>query len=99
MIEKVLLNTTLKAGKDVWEKGIILNAPLPQAILDEIAYNTGTVKVIKGDTTPSTKLVFVAERVAETATSMTTMTTKEPPRPKIIQNNLKPKPNKLIRRS
>lgn len=101
MIEKVMLNTTLKAGQDVWEEGRILNSPLPQAILDEIACDTGTIKIIAGDGRPSSKIVFVAERVAETATSMTTMAVSKPvvkERPKIIQSTPKVKVNKLIRR-
>ena len=101
MIEKVMLNTTLKAGKDIWEKGRILTAPLPQIILDEIAYGTGTVKVVEGENTPGTKLVFVAERVAETATSMTTMAVNpDPPKetgPKYIHKP-QPRTNKLVRR-
>ncbi len=34
MIEKVMLNVTLKAGKKVWEKGAVLTAPIPKDILD-----------------------------------------------------------------
>jgi len=102
-IEKVMLETTLKAGPDTWEKGRILTAPLPQAIIDEVAACTGNVKVIEGETRPGTKLVFVAERVAETATSMTTMATtpdpEPPPRPKFIVSKPKPRTNKLVRRS
>jgi len=98
MIEKVMMDTTLKAGKDIWVKGSFLVAPLPQVILDEVANQTGTVKVIKGDLMPGTKLVFVSEKVAETATSMTTMAApvKKPP-PIILKPIMKTK-NRLIRR-
>lgn len=90
-IEKVLIETTLKAGKNVWEKGVVLTAPLPPDILDEIYRNTGTVKVIDGSEMPQNKLTFVAERVKETATSMTTMAVEPKP------EDSKPKP-KLNRR-
>ncbi len=89
-IEKVLLKVTLKAGKDVWEEGAVLTAPLPPAILDELYRQTGTVAVIEGDQMNQTKLTFVAQRVVETASSMTTM---QPPPPE----SSKPKP-KLNRR-
>ena len=46
MIEKVMLATTMKAGQDIWVEAKILVAPLPQVILDEVANNTGTVKVL-----------------------------------------------------
>ncbi len=86
MIEKVMINVTLKAGKNVWEKGV-LNAPLPQDILNEIYAKTGTVTVIDGDQTPQTKLTFVAKRVEEGASSMTTMAVPKPedsePKPKL----------------
>ena len=90
MIEKVLLNVTLKAGEKIWEEGSIETAPLPQELLDEIYANTGTVTVLEGDEKSKTKLVFVAKRVEETATSMTTMAVSKPDEPK-------PKP-KLLRR-
>jgi hypothetical protein len=89
MIEKVMMNVTLKAGEKVWEEGEILSSPLPQDILDEIYANTGTVSVIEGDQRDRTqaKLVFVAERVKETASSMTTMAVPKPedskPKPKL----------------
>jgi hypothetical protein len=94
MIEKVMLNVTLKAGKNVWLEGEVLTAPLPPDIQNEIYANTGTVKVIQGTDTdvPQNKLVFVAERVKETASSMTTMAVEPPPDPVS-----KPKP-KLLRR-
>jgi len=98
MIEKVMMDTTLKAGKDIWVKGSFLNAPLPQVILDEIAYQTGTVKVIKGDLMPGSKLVFVSERVAETATSMTTMAVPEKKPPPLVVKPIMKTKNKLIRR-
>ena len=90
MIEKVVLIKTLKAGKNVWEEGKILEAPLPPDILNEIRAKTGIVKVIQGDDIAQTKLVFVAERVKETASSMTTMAIEPDP-------VSKPKP-KLLRR-
>jgi hypothetical protein len=90
MIEKVMLNVTLKAGEKVWEKGEILSPPLPPDILNEIYANTGNVVIVGGDQKAQTKLVFVAERVKETGTSMTTMAVPKP-------ENSKPKP-KLIRR-
>ena len=73
MIEKVRINTTLKAGNTVWEEGAILESPLPPDILNEIHAQTGTVSVIKGTSLPENKLVFVAERVKEEASTMTTM--------------------------
>lgn len=79
MIEKVIIKRTLKAGKTVWEEGAVLKAPLPPDILEEIRLNTGTVGVIEGDLRPKSKLVFVAERVKESASSMTTMATKPTP--------------------
>jgi hypothetical protein len=88
MIEKVMLNVTLKSGKDVWQEGTILEAPLPPDILQEIKDNTGTVNILKGGPEASTKMVFVAERVKEKATSMTTVAPKPPP---IKQNKPKPK--------
>ena len=79
MIEKVILTKTLKAGQKVWEEGTVLEAPLPPDILNEIYAQTGLVKVIQGEPRSEAKLVFVAERVKETATSMTTMATKHTP--------------------
>jgi len=93
MIEKVKINVTLKAGKNVWEEGTVLprdNEPLPPDILNEIYANTGTVSVIEGDQKGQTKLTFVAKRVEEGASSMTTMVVPKP-------ENSKPKP-KLRRR-
>lgn len=90
MIEKVMMKVTLKAGENVWEKGTILKAPLPPDILDEIYRKTGTVTVVEGEQRNQTKLVFVAQRVEEGASSMTTM------QPAPDREN-KPKP-KLLRR-
>lgn len=90
MIEKVMINTTLKAGKNVWEEGTILEAPLPPDIQNEIYAQTGTVTVLEGDQMPENKLVFVAKRVEESASTMTTMQVDPPP-------DSKPKP-KLRRR-
>jgi len=90
MIEKVIINTTLKAGEKVWEKGEILSPPLPPDILNEIYAKTGTVSIISGNQTPQTKLTFVAKRVEEGASSMTTMAVPKP-------EDSKPKP-KLLRR-
>jgi nickel-dependent lactate racemase len=87
MIEKVIINVTLKAGKEVWEKGAILTEPLPPDVLNEIYRNTGNVSVINGDQTTQTKLTFVAKRVKEGASSMTTMVVPKPedskPKPKL----------------
>jgi len=91
MIEKVILNVTLKAGKNIWEEGEILSAPLPPDILNEIYANTGAVSVIEGDQTNQTKLTFVTKRVEEKASTMTTMEVEPKP------ENSKPKP-KLRRR-
>ena len=92
MIEKVMINVTLKAGKNVWEKGAVLTAPLPPDILDEVYKKTGNVIVVSGDEKDRTrnKLVFVAQRVQENASTMTTMQ----PAPEPVS---KPKP-KLNRR-
>jgi hypothetical protein len=89
MIEKVKLNVTLKAGKNVWEEGEVLTAPLPPDILNEVYANTGNVSVIDGDQRDrtQTKLVFVAKRVEEKASTMTTMAVPKPedskPKPKL----------------
>jgi nickel-dependent lactate racemase len=87
MIEKVIINVTLKAGKKVWEKGAILTEPLPPDVLNEIYQNTGNVSVVSGDQTTQTKLTFVAKRVEEGASSMTTMVVPKPeeskPKPKL----------------
>ena len=96
MIEKVILEVTLKAGKNIWEKGTVLTAPFPPDIEIEVRGETGTVKVVKGNLMPQTKLVFVAERVKETASSMTTMAVKPEAKPSPIRE-IKPKP-KLKRR-
>jgi len=96
MIEKVIINKTLKAGTNIWEEGAILSAPIPPDVLNEIYSNTGIVKVLEGeveDGRTETKLTFVAQRVKETASTMTTMI--EPTPEPIIKS--KPKP-KLIRR-
>ena len=45
--ESVQLLVTLQAGKKVWVKGSVLEAPLPPEIMSEIRANTGTVKVLK----------------------------------------------------
>lgn len=92
MIEKVIIKTTLKAGSKVWEEGAFVLAPLPPVILEEIQKGTGTVEIVEGNDMPRNKLVFVAKRVEEQASSMTTMQTKPPP---IKQAKSKPK---LIRR-
>ena len=89
-IEKVMIKVTLKAGKNIWEEGTVLTAPLPPDVLDEIYRQTGTVSVIDGDQMNQTKLTFVAQRVEDTASSMTTMQ----PAPDPVS---KPKP-KLLRR-
>jgi hypothetical protein len=90
MIEKVILNVTLKAGKNVWEKGAVFTAPIPKDILDEVYAHKDTVTVIDGDDRAQTKLTFVAKRVEEGASSMTTMVVPKP-------EDSKPKP-KLLRR-
>ena len=46
-IEKVLIKTTLKAGQNVWQKGMVLTQPIPKDILNEIYSNTGTVEILK----------------------------------------------------
>jgi len=89
MIEKVMVNVTLKAGEKIWDKGE-LTAPLPKEILDEVYANTGNVTVIDGNQGGQTKLTFVAKRVEEGASSMTTMAV-----PKPEDSKLKPK---LLRR-
>jgi hypothetical protein len=45
-VEKVRVLTTLKAGKQVWDKGAVLTAPLPPAILEEIRAHAPTVEVL-----------------------------------------------------
>ena len=96
IIEKVILNTTVKAGKTVWEKGTILDAPLPEDILLEISNNTGTVKILKqGQNVELVKNISVLvqkEKLKNSTTTTTVEAKKEKPKLK-----LKPKV-KLIKR-
>jgi hypothetical protein len=74
MIEQVLIKKTLKAGETIWAEGSIIDSPLPEVLLDEIRFETGSVEVLKrDDSQPSEKLTFVAQRVDEenTVTSTT----------------------------
>lgn len=95
-IEKVVLETTLKAGRTIWEKGTILTSPLPPDIEREISAGTGTVRVVEGGTHPEGKLVFMTKRVEEPGTSTAAVMTKSAPKPSPIKQ-AKPKP-KLRRR-
>ena len=96
IIEKVILNTTVKAGKTVWEKDTILDAPLPEDILLEISNNTGTVKILKqGQNVELVKNISVLvqkEKLKDSTTTTTVEAKKEKPKLK-----LKPKV-KLIKR-
>ena len=47
-ISKVRVLTTLKCGPRVWRKGIIVSSPIPDDILSEVRYVTGTVEVLEG---------------------------------------------------
>ncbi|RLA02602.1 MAG: hypothetical protein DRQ42_00235 [Gammaproteobacteria bacterium] len=50
MIEKIEIKKTLKAGKNIWEEGTILDrkdGPFPSDILEEVRLNRGTVEVIE----------------------------------------------------
>ena len=72
-IEKVRVKKTLKAGNIVWQKGDILNAPLPKDILNEVYCNTGTVEVLKQGRDISNKPVLVSKAKLKEATTTTTM--------------------------
>jgi len=93
MIEQVLVKTTLQAGDKIWVEGALINAPIPEVLLEEIRLETGTVEVV-GKSPNSSKLVFVAQRVEEKAgpdvTTLTSMST--PVKPKRPAKVMKPKP-------
>ena len=72
-IEKVRVKTTLKAGKTVWPKGLILTEPLPKDILNEIYCVTGTVEILKQGRAASNKPVLVSKMKLKEATTTTTM--------------------------
>ena len=72
-IEKVLIKTTLKAGNVVWEKGCVLTAPLPKAILDEVNANTGTIEILKQGRDSYNKPVLVSRTKLKKATTTTTI--------------------------
>lgn len=77
--EQVQLLVTLQAGKKVWVKGSVVEAPLPPEIMSEIRANTGTVKVLKVKqevvaATPPSKEVVLKE-VEETPDEITTTIT------------------------
>lgn len=97
-IEKVRVKTTLKAGKIVWQKGLILTEPLPKDILNEIYCDTGTVEILKQGMDMSNKPILVSKMKLKEATTTTTMeeapiaTTTTPP-PKVeLKPKLKAKP-------
>ena len=45
-IEEVRLKVNLK-GNQYWEKGLVVKAPIPAELLQEVKLNTGTVEVLK----------------------------------------------------
>jgi len=101
-IEKVLIKTTLKAGNVVWEKGCVLTAPLPKAILDEVNANTGTIEILKQGRNVSNKPVLVSKTKLKKATTTTTMkeetgttTTTAPP---VVKPKPKAKPKTKLKR-
>ncbi len=51
-VERARMLVTLKAGKEYYKKGAIIEAPIPSAIMAEISGNTGAVEVL-GNTSPS----------------------------------------------
>jgi hypothetical protein len=86
MIEQVIIKKTLKAGKKTWEEGAIINAPIPQVLIEEVEMGTGIVEVVKrNDNKSGEKLIFVAQKVENTSPTNTTVKTTPP---KI--NKLKP---------
>ena len=88
MIEQVLMKTTLKAGDKIWVEGALIDAPIPEVLLEEIHLGTGTVEVIKkvGSHSPTDKLIFVAEKVKEKAgPNITTMTSMSAPDESLIK--------------
>lgn len=107
-IEKVLIEKTLKAGDTVWEKGTVVDAPIPKEILNECSYGTGTVKILKQvrenviKPTPAP----VQKEKLEKATTATTVVAKEEkteekakPKAKLkVKPKLKPK-KKLVKRN
>jgi hypothetical protein len=109
-IEKVRVKTTLKAGKDVWQKGLILTEPLPKDILNEIYCDTGTVEILEQGQDMSNKPVLVSKGKLKEATTTTTVeetvmatTTTPPPKaelkPKLkAKAKLKPKKRKIVKR-
>ena len=94
MIEKVLLKTTLQAGDNVWVEGVIINAPIPQTLLDEVKLGTGTVEIVKKSHEPGNgdELIFVAERVVENAgPDATSLTSASATKTVIGDSPMKPK--------
>lgn len=57
-IEAVRVKTTLKAGGNKWRKGSTIfkttKKPIPQDLLMEVRLKTGTVEVLRRETTPPT---------------------------------------------
>jgi len=45
-IEKVIILSTLKSGKKIWEEGTVLVPPLPPDIQEEVDLGVKTIKVI-----------------------------------------------------
>jgi len=102
-IEKVRVKTTLKAGKTVWQKGLILTEPLPKDILNEIYCNTGTVEVLKQGRDISNKPILVSKMKLKEATTTTTVeeipmaTTTTPPPPE-VELEKKPELKKITKK-
>ncbi len=48
-IKKVIIKKTLKAGKQVWEKGTVLEPPLPPDIQQEVDLGLDTVEIVHGE--------------------------------------------------
>ena len=72
----VRLNVTLKVGRQIWSKGSIVNAPIPNELLTEVTRGTGTVTVLK---TAPKKVVspppLIKKKHKPTETAVTTKTT------------------------
>lgn len=108
-IEKVRVKTTLKAGKTVWPKGLILTEPLPKDILNEIYCDTGTIEILKQGRAASNKPILVSKMKLKEATTTTTMkedvggemtTTTAPPveKQKVKLKLKKPVKRKIVKR-
>lgn len=65
-VERLRVLVTLKAGDKVWNKGCIVNAPIPPVLMSELRYGSGTVEVLERKASaPSPPQLSPPEPVAE----------------------------------